>query len=75
MTAAIEFGQAGLAGWVLIAIATVTTELLGLAGWARVPPLGVMITACMRWSPTRWVILVAWALVGLHLFVRPPSPL
>jgi hypothetical protein len=61
--------EATMAGWIAIAAAVLAAELLGLLT-ASFPTLGDVLEFLMRSRAGRWTILLGWAWLGWHLFVR-----
>ncbi|MGH3328383.1 MAG: DUF6186 family protein [Streptomycetales bacterium] len=62
--------QTTLAGYAFLGIAMLALEV---AGWSRrlpVPTLGQCLAWLMESRPGRWFILLGWAWLGWHLFVR-----
>jgi hypothetical protein len=63
-----------LAGWVVLGLATLAAELAGLLSDGRFPTLGDVLRFLMRSRAGRWFVLVGWAWLGWHLFVRSGVP-
>lgn len=58
--------------WVWLALwsALVGWQLTCLALRPRLPTFGDVVSALMRFAPSRWVLLGAWCWLGWHVFVR-----
>ena len=59
-----------IAGYVLIAIAILTLELLGRRRGSRVPTIGHVLSRIMRTRSGRVGVVAGWAWFGMHFFVR-----
>ncbi len=61
---------AGIVGlWVALAISLLALQSVALTRNA-VPGMGEVLGFAMRTRPGRWFVLVGWAWLGWHLFVR-----
>lgn len=58
-----------LAGYVLLAVAAVSCQLVAAVGGRRAT-LGQVIRAIKQSGPGRVALVVAWGWIGWHLFVR-----
>ena len=59
-----------LAGWVVLGLAMLVAEVVGLLSGGRFPTLGDVLSFLMRSRVGRWFVLIGWAWLGWHLFVR-----
>jgi Family of unknown function (DUF6186) len=63
-----------LAGWVVLGLAMLVTEVVGLLSGGRFPTLGDVLSFLMRSRVGRWFVLIGWVWLGWHLFVRSGVP-
>ncbi len=63
-----------LTGWVVLGLAAVAAEVIGLLSDERFPTLGDVLSFLMRPRVGRWLVLVGWVWLGWHLFVRSGVP-
>lgn len=63
-----------LAGWIVLGLATLTVEVIGLLSGGRFPTLGDVLSFLMRSRVGRWFVLIGWVWLGWHLFVRSGVP-
>jgi len=61
---------AGDAGWALLAVLAVVTELVARRRRGVPPPVGHFGALVARRLPGRLLLLTLWCLTGLHLFAR-----
>ena len=63
-----------LTGWVVLGLAAVTAEVVGMLSGGRFPTLGDVLSFLMRSRAGRWFVLIGWVWLGWHLFVRSGVP-
>ena len=63
-----------LAGWIVLGLAMLTAEVIGLLSGGRFPTLGDVLSFLMRSRVGRWFVLIGWIWLGWHLFVRSGVP-
>lgn len=63
-----------LAGWIVLGLATIGAEVVGLLSGGRFPTLGDVLSFLMRSRAGRWFVLIGWVWLGWHLFVRSGVP-
>ena len=63
-----------LAGWIVLGLAMLTAEVIGLLSGGRFPTLGDVLSFLMRSRVGRWFVLIGWVWLGWHLFVRSGVP-
>jgi hypothetical protein len=59
-----------LTGWVILGLAALAAEVIGLLSNGRFPTLGDVLSFLMRSRVGRWFVLIGWVWLGWHLFVR-----
>jgi hypothetical protein len=57
-------------GWVALAVAAVVAEAAARVRNGRIPTFGAFVRVVVRAPGGRWVLLVAWAWLGVHVFAR-----
>ncbi|MGH3344241.1 MAG: DUF6186 family protein [Carbonactinosporaceae bacterium] len=62
--------QVTFAGYAVLAVALVTLEVAGRSRRLPVPTFGRCLAWVMESRPGRWFVLLGWAWLGWHLFVR-----
>src|SRR6266566_3896858 len=60
--------------WIVLGLATVVAEVVGLLSGGRFPTLGDVMSFLMRSRVGRWFVLIGWVWLGWHLFVRSGVP-
>ncbi|HZD38383.1 MAG TPA: DUF6186 family protein [Actinomycetes bacterium] len=63
-----------LTGWIVLGLATIGAEVVGLVSGGRFPTLGDVLSFLMRSRIGRWFVLIGWIWLGWHLFVRSGIP-
>ncbi|HEX8860117.1 MAG TPA: DUF6186 family protein [Actinomycetes bacterium] len=63
-----------LAGWVVLGLAMLVAEVVGLFSGGRFPTLGDVLSFLMRSRVGRWFVLICWVWLGWHVFVRSGLP-
>jgi hypothetical protein len=63
-----------LTGWVILGLAALVAEVVGLMSGGRFPTLGDVLSFLMRPRAGRWFVLIGWVWLGWHLFVRSGVP-
>jgi hypothetical protein len=61
-------------GWIVLGLAMLVAEVVGLLSGGRFPTLGDVLSFLMRSRVGRWFVLIGWAWLGWHLFVRSGVP-
>ena len=61
-------------GWILLGLATLIAEVVGLLSNGRFPTFGGVLDFLTRSRPGRWFVLIGWLWLGWHLFVRSGVP-
>jgi hypothetical protein len=61
-------------GWVVLGLAVLVAEMVGLLSGGRFPTIGDVLSFLMRSRVGRWFVLIGWAWLGWHLFVRSGVP-
>ena len=61
-------------GWVILGLAALAAEVVGLLSGGRFPTLGDVLSFLMRSRVGRWFVLIGWVWLGWHLFVRSGVP-
>jgi hypothetical protein len=61
-------------GWIVLGLATLVAEVVGLLSGGRFPTLGDVLSFLMRSRVGRWFVLLGWVWLGWHLFVRSGVP-
>ena len=56
--------------WAVLAAATLAVELIGHFVARRFPTAGELFSMLARSRVLRWTLLLGWAWLGWHLFVR-----
>jgi hypothetical protein len=60
--------------WIVLGLAAVVAEVVGLLSGGRFPTLGDVMSFLMRSRVGRWFVLIGWVWLGWHLFVRSGVP-
>jgi hypothetical protein len=63
-----------LTGWIILGLASVAGEIVGLLSNGRFPTFGDVLSFLMRSRAGRWFVLIGWIWLGWHLFVRSGVP-
>jgi hypothetical protein len=63
-----------LVGWIVLGLAMLVAEAVGLLSGRRFPTLGDVLSFLMRSRVGRWFVLIGWVWLGWHLFVRSGVP-
>lgn len=59
-----------IAGWIVVALALATCSLIAHRSRGRFPSLLDVVRPIVRSTAGRWLFVLVWLWIGVHVFVR-----